>query len=446
MQDDTIDRRTFIGRTAAGTAAMLALAGCADSGETDDGTDPGDTDTGTEDDIEAVPDFVEVEDPPDAVYVPTHMESMRMLEPIEAGDVALAPMLSYPHPFWIVAGTDEQSVQREDPEEGRGVHLMFTLWDRETGVVLPVDDGAEIRLERDGDPVGTPLSPWTMISQEMGFHFGDNVALPEDGTYTVEVTLPPLSTRTTGDLEDRFQEPETASFEFVYDDEFRHEVVGGVEWLDEADWGRQGALPPMDHGGYDDHHEGHHDDHHEGHHDDHHEGHHDDHHEGHHDDHHEGHHDVPYSALPDVDEYPGTLLLEADDGDSGVPESTYDLPSSGDARFLVTVLESGHRLAGGDDEEYLLVSPRTPYNRVPLADMSLDVIVERDGEEIAETALEQTLDGTYDHHYGATVPSTEAGDSVEIVVRSPPQVARHQGYETAFLEMPSVELVVPEGG
>lgn len=450
---DRLDRRTFVSRI--GTAAgVIAIAGCA--GTDDDGDDE-------DEDVDVAPDFVDVEEPPDAVYVPTHREAMRMIEPVAAGDVVIAPMLSYPHPFWIVAGDDEASIERVEPDGGRGVHMMFTLWDRETGIVLPVDDGAELRVRRDGEQIGSPLSPWTMISQGMGFHFGDNVSLPDDDTYTVEIELPPLSTRTTGDLAGRFEEAETATFEFEYDEAFRSEVIGGIEYFDEEIWGTRGAIEPMDHGSHDgeDSHDGDHDDHgshagedsHDDDHDDHgdHEDGHDDgadhgdHEDGHddgtdHGDH--GHHGVPYSALPAIDAYPGTILVDPADGT--VPMETDDLPTSGDARILATVLDADHRLS--EEGPYLLVSPRTPYNRVPLADASLSVTIERDGAVVTETSLEQTLDGEYDLHYGTSVPSRsiEPGDTVTIAFESPPQVARHQGYETAFLEMEPIELEVPE--
>ncbi|MFP8952180.1 hypothetical protein ACLI4Z_04280 [Natrialbaceae archaeon A-arb3/5] len=447
---DTIDRRTFV---RLGTAVgAVALAGCTDFDDTneeqDDENETGSDDTdengeGNGDDV-AAPEIIEVEDPPEAVYVPTHREAMRMLETVEAGDFRLAPMLSYPHPFWVIAGggNAEDEVERVPPEDGRGVHMMFTLWDAETGIVLPVDEGAQLRVFQDGEQVGSPRSPWAMISQEMGFHFGDNVPLPEDGTYSVEVTIPSISTTKTGDLDGRLDESQTATFEFEYDDEFRHEVVGGVEYFDEEVWGNEGAIEPMDHGhhGSDEHgeHDGtHHEEseHGDGH--DHNE-HGDDHENGHgHDDHH-----VPYSALPRVDEYPGTRLVDPDT--EGDVEETIDLPRSGDAAILASVFEPGSRLADGD-EQYLLVSPRTPYNRVPLADMSLRAVVERDGEVVLEQSLEQTIDSEYDLHYGLSTPDIEPGDSVTIEIESPPQVARHQGYETAFLDMPPVELTVPEG-
>lgn len=413
----TIDRRTFLERTGV-VGATLALAGCAGTGGDgsvgdDDGDDPGSSDDSG---VDAVPQFVAVEDPPAAVYVPTHREAMRALEPIEAGDVAIAPMLSYPHRFWTIAGGGEDALQRVDPSNDRGVHLMVTLWDRETGTVLPADEGVQVRIEHDGEPVGTPFSPWAMISQEMGVHFGDNVSLPEDGTYAVEVEVPPLSTPTTGALAGRLTDPVRASFEFVYDDEFREAVVGGVEYLDEADWGRRGALRPMGHGGDDG--DGH----------------------GDHDDH-DDHAAVPYSALPPVEAFPGTILVEP--GTESTPSDTRDLSNSGDARFLTTLLESDHRLAS-DGERYLLVSVRTPYNRVPLPDASLLARFER-GEEDLERRLEQRLDGEFGLHYGADAPTVEPGETVTIEVESPPQVARHQGYETAFLEMSPIELTVPEG-
>ncbi|QFU83790.1 iron transporter [Natronorubrum aibiense] len=397
MYDPDLDRRTFVRRVGAATGA-IALAGCLEPGA-DDEVGDGSANDSSESAGDAMPRFPEIDDRPAAVYRPTHRESMRVLEPITAGEYTLAPMLSYPHPFWLVTGGDgEDEIERVDPEQGRGVHLMVTLWDAERGIVLPVDSSATITVFRDGERVGAPRSPWPMLSQEMGFHFGDNVPLADDGTYTVEIEIPPVPTRTTGSLEGRFTDRETATFKFTYDQAFRDQVVGGVEYFDESVWGEPGALKPMGHGG------------------------------------------VPYSALPPAEEYPGTRL-EATDG------SDTDLPRSGDAAILVTLLESGSRLAAGDDR-YLLVSPRTPYNRVPLAAMAIRATVERDGEPVDGAngiALEETIDGEYDHHYGASFADIRPGDAVTIEIESPPQVARHRGYETAFLEMPPIDLAVPEG-
>lgn len=389
----TYSRRTFVG---AGAGLLSALAGCMDLVSDDDEEEP----EPDPDDAPAVPELPRVEDPPDAVYVPTHREAMIHLPVVEAGEYALSPMLTYPHRFWIVTGERTEEVV---PEDRRGVHLMATLWDRETGQVLPVDAGAEMRVLLDGDVVDQ-RAPWPMISQSMGFHFGDNVPLPEDGTYTVEFDLSPITVRKTGGFVDRFEEHVTASFQFDYDEQFRRQVVDDVEYLDEELWGERGALEPMEHGGHGDSHDhGSHDDH--------------DNHNEHDDDH--GEHAMPFSSLPHADAYPGRALGE---------------PESGDATFVVRYLEES-RLADGDD--YLLVSPRTPYNRVPLADMALSV------EGALEAPLEQTLDDELGLHYG-TAADLEVGDEFTLVVESPPQVSRHAGYETAFLEMPPMEVVVTE--
>ncbi|QRV15266.1 hypothetical protein JMJ58_20580 [Haloterrigena salifodinae] len=400
--DHEIDRRTFVGWTGAATGA-LSLAGCLGEDGDDDGNggEQNETDEEPNETVDVAPPFPEIEDKPDAVYVPTHRESMRALEPIAAGDYRLAPMLSYPHPFWTVTGDGEDDVQHVTPEQMRGVHMMFTLRDAETGVVLPIDSGVVVRLSRDGERVGSSQSMWSMLSQEMGFHFGDNVPLEDDGTYTVEVELPPLSARTTGDLAGRFDERETVTFEFDYDQEFRKSVTD-IEYFDEQRWGERGALEPPDQG------------------------------------------EMPYSQLPEVDAFPGTLLV---DPDGERPDTTADLPRSGDAAFLATVLESDHRLANGN-ESYLLVSPRTPYNRVPLPNTTPTATIERDGESVTDdpVPLGQTIDGEFGLHYGTSLEGVDlrAGDTVTLTIRSPPQVARHQGYDTAFLEMPPIELRVPE--
>ena len=338
-----------------------------------------------ESDVDAVPEIPRVQNPPDAVYVPTHREAMRHLPIVEAGEYALSPMLTYPHSFWLVTGTEREEVI---PDGGRDVHLMVTVWDAETGQVLPVDAGATMRVLKD-DEIVDQRAPWPMISQTMGFHFGDNVPLSEDGTYTVEVDLNPIEVRKTGGFADRFEERATASFEFEYDDEFRQEVTDGVEYLDESDWGRRGAIaPPMGMDGHGD------------------------------DDHDHGDHHMPFSALPEADTYPGT--------DLGGHES-------GDARFVIRY-RSDSRFADGG---YLLVFPRTPYNQVPLADMSLSVAGD------VETDLVQTLDSELGLHYGAEV-DLFGGQTFDLTVDGPPQVSRHAGYETAFLEMPSMRVEAPE--
>jgi len=382
-----LSRRLFL---ASGAATAGALAGCLGG---DDGGDDesGDGDPSSPETVEGsnAPTLPAVENPPDAVYLPTHRESMEHLEPVEAGEYAVTPMLTYPHTFWLVTGAEREEVT----PQSTGVHLMATVWDADTGSVIPVDTGAGMRVLRDGDLVDQ-RAPWPMISQTMGFHFGDNVPLPGHGTYTVEFDLNPIEVRTTGAFADRFSESRTATFEFAFDPEFQQSVNEGVEYLPEDQWGDPGALDPMG-GGSD----------------------------GSMDDTGGGEEGemstMPFSALDPADAYPGQ--------DLGTPQS-------GDAAFVVRYLPES-RLSDGSSG-YLLVSPRTPYNRVPLADMALSVTGALDGE------LVQTLDSDLGHHYGIA-GDLAAGDQLELVVESPPQVARHRGYETAFFEMSPIGVAVP---
>ncbi|OAQ53874.1 hypothetical protein HTG_06295 [Natrinema mahii] len=412
-------RRTLLRR--ATPPAALALAGCtAPSGESD-GT-AGDRGSDDAEGVSGTPPIPMLEDPPEAVYLPGHRKSMRVLESVDAGDYALTPMLSYPHPFWIVTADDREFVE---PAAGRGVHLMVVVWDRETGRVLP---GAEPRatVSRDGREIDS-RALWPMLSQEMGLHVGDNVALPADGTYTVDIELPPPSIRRTGSLAGRFTDGATATFEFTYDQAFREAVVEGIELLDRERWGKRGALEPMTERGAAGDEDG-----------------------GERGDDAAGESDggpdppVPYSRVPPADAYPGTRLVESAADAETDPTAGDGLPTSGDAAVVVALLEPESRLADGDDR-YLLVSPRTPYNRVPLPDASLRVVLERDGERIRDgpIELEPRLDGEYGHHYGQSVSDVRPGDTVRIAIESPPQTARHQGYETAFFGMEPVELVVP---
>lgn len=392
-QPHSPSRRQFTA-AAAGTVAT-ALAGCLGDGES--------TDTPTEStptppevtDSENVPQQPQVSDPPDAVYLPTHRTSMKHLDTVSAPPYTVMPMLSYPHRFWLVTGSETEPVR----PEVQGLHLMFAIQDQETGLVLPVDIGSQVRILQDG-AVETTLSPWPMISQSMGFHFGDNVPIRGQGRYTVEIDITPMTVRRTGDFSDRFETKQTVSFEFEFDREFQREIVDGVEFLDEDRWGEPGALDQMmmndgsgsemdgdDNSGMDGDSGG------------------------------MSHGGMNSAALPQ-EEYPGRQL---------------GTPSSGDAPFVVRYLTETH-LA---DDGYLLVSPRTPYNRVPLADMALSVSGALEGE------LVQTLDSDLGHHYGLA-GSLLPGDSLELSVDGPPQVARHQGYETAFLEMPSMTVEVPE--
>jgi hypothetical protein len=63
--------------------------------------------------------------------------------------------------------------------------------------------------------------------------------------------------------------------------------------------------------------------------------------------------------------------------------------------------------------------------------MALTATVRRDGGTAAETGLTRTLDPELGYHYGATL-DVQSGDELRVTPTVQPQVARHEGYETAF--------------
>jgi len=98
----------------------------------------------------------------------------------------------------------------------------------------------------------------------------------------------------------------------------------------------------------------------------------------------------------------------------------------------------------GGDSPYLYVSARTPYNRMVIPAMAVTGTLARGGETVFEGEFVRTLDPDLGYHYGAALggAAAEPGDDLTLRVPTPPQVARHEGYETAFLEMSPVEVTL----
>jgi len=402
--------------TTAATLGAAGLAGCA--GTTDGfGDATGTPRTATDEEGGAGPTLQRVADPPEAVYVPTHFEGTRRLDPVRAGPYEVVPMVTYPHRFWTVTG---ETVAETTPSSA-DVHLMVAVRDPETGVGLPVETGLELTVAREGES-GSTHAPWPMVSQEMGFHFGDNVPLGPDGTYEVSVRVGAVDATLTGEFAGRFDEPGRGSFTFEFDDEYRSAVVGDIAYLPETDRGRRGALAPM---------------------------------------------------ASDVDRGDGADAAEHEDGthphlsvdawDGGVGEAWYGTfrrptaatalppvealpgtvqgaPTSGDAVFATTLLGADSRFGDEADGPYLAVSPRTPYNRSTLPMTGLAYELARDGAVVASGDLRSTLDPELGYHYAASPPSVADGDELTVTVDTIPQVARHAGYQTAFRGMEPVNL------
>jgi hypothetical protein len=361
-----MDRRSFL-RTGLGLAGVTASAGCL-SGlfETRSALAP-----------------PLVEDRPSAVYYPTHREGMRTIGTKSVKGYTVALMYSYPHRFWLMSSDRRNKVALRSNDS---VHLMGSVWDTDTKTVLPVGN-PPVEITADGEHVRSkPL--WSMLSQNMGYHFGDNVQLLGNGTYSVELQFGPVNSRLSGTFRDEFDKAASATFEFDFNREELKEIM--FELLPEKK-GKTGALDPMQMK------------------------------------------QVPIQQLSRPDELPGRHLGTVTSGDGVFPVMTVDQPPKG--------------IKTKADGSYLAVSARTPYNRYSLPSMSLSVMLKRNGSTVFDepTPLVATLDPALGYHYGATLPqnSLKSGDTLRLTVGVPPQVARHEGYETAFIDMSPMELTVP---
>jgi hypothetical protein len=314
-----------------------------------------------------------VEDRPDAVYVPAITEGMKMYGEATAGPYGVALSYSYPHRFWTVSGTElsKTVVESED-----SLHLMVSLWDRESNTALPLDSGVTIEVTREGRLVTEEVA-YPMLSQQMGMHYGSNYALSGEGTYEARVRVGGVSLARTGAFEGRFDAPETVSFSFTFDTDDLYDVP--IRRLDDRK-GERGAIDPMEMG-------------------------------------------FPVGRAPETSTLPGRHL---------------GTTTTGDAVFEVFLTEADRF----GSKPYLYVSARTPYNRIALPMMAVRAALSRGGETAFEGDLARTLDPELGYHYGASVDGVRDGDELRLAVEIPPQVARHDGYETAFLEMPATTLRV----
>jgi hypothetical protein len=354
-----MQRRDFL--LGAGAAGATALAGCGGLVETRSLSSP-----------------PVLSNRPDAVYFPTHVEGMEMTGTGSAGDYKFALMYSYPHRFWNVTGTD---VQKTSIEDGDDVHLMASVWDPETGTVLP-ETGLDVEITKGGDLV-TQEVIYPMLSQPMGFHYGANFPLDGDGSYDVTVSVGGMNTRRTGAFQGTFGDPAETTIGFDYSQSKRDEIMF-KETPEKA--GKQMAQKPMEM------------------------------------------EMLPQSTLPPAEEVPGTVRGTAETGDAKLVVTTLDSPPEG--------------VDAPDGSQYLAVSARTPYNRMVLPAMAMEGTLTSGGETVFDGTLTRTLDPDLNYHYGAAVESVASGDELELRVTTPPQVARHEGYETAFLEMPATELTL----
>jgi uncharacterized protein involved in high-affinity Fe2+ transport len=94
-------------------------------------------------------------------------------------------------PFVIYDGTNERMVK---PPKHASFHLMVDLNDARTGYAIPYAS-VWATITRRARTVYDERQ-WPMISEYMGPHYGNNVALPGSGTYQLTLLIsPPVSAR-----------------------------------------------------------------------------------------------------------------------------------------------------------------------------------------------------------------------------------------------------------
>ena len=311
-----------------------------------------------------------LERPPSAVYRPTSVAGMRLVGVADDGPFRFGLLYSLPDRFWELVG---RTGYLRAPTDEDAVHLMATVWDPETGVVLP-EVGLTTEVRRDGELVAEE-AVYAMLSQRMGFHYGDNFSLPGDGRYSVRIRVGGLQIRRTGAFAGRFTDPARVEIPF----EFRASDRAGIERRTLEDAGTTGAVEPTSVS------------------------------------------EVPNAVAPSVESIPGTHLGRLRTGDAVLDAF---LLRDGDAtRF--------------DARTYLAVVARTPYNGMVLPAMGLTATTGGRTHRLV-----RSVDPELGYHYGAAVTGVSSGVELTLTTTTPPQVARHEGYETAFVEMPAVSCTV----
>lgn len=114
-----------------------------------------------------------------------------------------------PVPFLIYNGTSMQDVT---PPKNVSFHLMVTLNDAQTNVVIPY--ASVWGTIKEGSKTPFDESLWPMISRYMGPHYGNDVVLPGAGTYQLTLLVsPPVSARHV-EYKDVWLKPHKVTFTF----------------------------------------------------------------------------------------------------------------------------------------------------------------------------------------------------------------------------------------
>lgn len=264
--------------------------------------------------------------------------------------------------------------------ESHSVHLMASVRESDTRRLLPAE--VSVSIDR-GDERPVDRTLWPMLSQRMGVHYGENVSFPGPGSYRATVRVVPRDVEYRGGFAGGF-EPASLAVGFKYDPEEIEALDRTI--LEESRRGRPGAVEPMahdhsDHGGTREH--------------------------------------PPVPTAPPLNAFPTVL----------------DAREVGDYRLVVAT-------ADHEAGRYLIVSPRTRYNGHPLPFCSLSAGIDRGPAGIESVALDEATHPEFGHHYGAVVDPFSRSE-LTVAVETPPQLARHEGYETAFFDLPELSPRAP---
>ncbi|WP_336344858.1 iron transporter [Halalkalicoccus ordinarius] len=259
--------------------------------------------------------------------------------------------------------------------DAHSAHLMVSVRESDTRRLLPAE--VSISIDR-SDERSVDRTLWPMLSQRMGVHYGDNVSLPAAGSYRATIRVVPRDVEYRGGFEGGF-EPASLEVGFEYDPEEIEALDRTI--LEESRRGRPGAVEPMDrddddHGDSDDH--------------------------------------PPVPTAPSPDALPTVI----------------DATVAND--YAIVVATASH-----ESGRYLVVSPRTRYNGYPLPFCSLSAAIDREGTGIESVTLDEATHPAFGHHYGAVVDPFSRSE-LTVAVETPPQLTRHEGYETAFFDRPEI--------
>lgn len=307
-----------------------------------------------------------LDDPPEGVYIPPHFEGMVPIGTDTDGPIAATIQYSYPHRFWLLSGRDHSRV-RIQPDDT--LHLMVQLWAHDTDVIL---SGTSPRVTvESGDGIVAERVFWPMLSQRMGFHYGDNLALDGAGTYEIRLEVPPTSDLLAGRFEQLLDGP--ARFQFTLDWQESTLDDVSITTVGEGRKGASNALSPMDGG-----------------------------------------------AAP-LGEVPGTL-----------PGQSLGTASTDEMQIQATLApEMG-------EEAKLLLTAATPHNRFAIP--MLGPVAHYNG---SSRRFRAALDPSLGMHYRDRLPGLDSGQDIRVSFPTPPQVARHEGYETAFMNPDPVTFSLP---